>query len=160
MKHNYINILLVIACAATAFSCSRRLDETNGGGADYIHATISQDKYLTKTIVVDNPGRMVNTYWKEGDKMGIFGGSSSNLEFTIAPGDISVDGKSANFRSESSVPEGNITAYVPYSKSAKMNGGNIVLEMPSVQNIVFAKGKIHGRPPLVKEEKHLNQERL
>ena len=146
MKHNYINILLVIACAATAFSCSRQLDETNGGGADYIRATISQDKYLTKTIVVDNPGRMVNTYWKEGDKMGIFGGSSSNLEFTIAPGDISIDGKSANFRSESSVPEGNITAYVPYSNSAKMNGSNIVLEMPSVQNIVFAKGKIQADP--------------
>ncbi len=145
MKRVLFNILTAVL-SITAISCARQFDDEGGQTQGAIRATIVADSYLTKTIVIDTPGKSVDTYWKDGDRMGIFGGSASNLEFSLSPADISEDGKSAVFRSESSVPKGSITAYVPFSASASTIGEELVLEMPAVQHPVFAKGKIQPDP--------------
>ena len=138
--------LLVIASALAATACARQLDGDTTSPANSIRATISDDVYITKTIVIDNPGKRVDSYWADGDKMGIFGAGGSNVEFSIAPGDISEDRKSANFRSETAVPKGQISAYVPYSASATISGDELMLEMPAVQHPVFANGTIQPDP--------------
>ena len=144
MKQNIYSLLVIFPLIAV--SCAPQLDDRSASEADCIRATIAEDTYLTKTIVLDTPGKRVDTYWKEGDRMGIFGGSAANLDFSIAPGDISEDGKSASFRSEAAVPGGEITAYVPFSTSATMSGSDLILEMPAVQHAVLAQGKIQPDP--------------
>lgn len=90
-------ILFAVACAAlVACSVKEEFQESVT-----LHATVdlnsTSESSSTKVVPVDLSQPVVDFRWEEGDQVRLTSGGSSTI-FTLAPGTISVDGKSADFK--------------------------------------------------------------
>jgi len=89
---------------------------------------------MTRTAVVDQAGIKAEVRWEENDRIGVFDtGAGKNLLFTTGAGDIQENGKKARFRTDGSMPSGEVTAYYPYQEGATINNGEISLTFPATQ---------------------------
>lgn len=129
-----------------ASACAPETLRPQTGPADGLRAVIGEDLAATKSILLDNPGSKLSAYWEAGDEIGVFGGSSENLLFKLNAEDLSVDRKTADFRSESSIPSGKLSAYAPYQKDAKKDGEGMVVNFPAKQKYVFGNGMVMPDP--------------
>ena len=119
-----------------AVACSEQEEEANQQASDptALHATIIEDAAATRSIVVDNPGVKLESFWKGGDQIGVFGMSEKNIMFSVTQSGISSDGKSADFNSPAGIPDGQLMAYYPYSANATQSGDQLVLDFPATQH--------------------------
>lgn len=131
----YLYLILAASLAACAPESLRPQAEREG-----LLAVMDADLAATKSILVDNPGVKLESCWQAGDEIGVFGGSAENVLFQLKAEDLSSDGKTAEFRSESAIPSGKLTAYAPYQKEAKKDGDAIVVNFPAKQKYVTSKG--------------------
>ena len=131
----YLYLILAASLAACAPESLRPQAEREG-----LLAVMDADLAATKSILVDNPGVKLESCWQAGDEIGVFGGSAENVLFQLKAEDLSSDGKTAEFRSESAIPSGKLTAYAPYQKEAKKDGDAIVVDFPAKQKYVTSKG--------------------
>lgn len=131
----YFYLILAASLAACAPESLRPQAEREG-----LLAVMDADLAATKSILVDNPGVKLESCWQAGDEIGVFGGSAENVLFQLKAEDLSSDGKTAEFRSESAIPSGKLTAYAPYQKEAKKDGDAIVVNFPAKQKYVTSKG--------------------
>ena len=109
MKTKYYLYLIFAAFLAACAPESLRPHAEREG----LLAVMDADLAATKSILVDNPGVKLESYWQAGDEIGVFGGSAENVLFQLKAEDLSSDGKTAEFRSESAIPSGKLTAYAP-----------------------------------------------
>jgi hypothetical protein len=56
-----------ISLLITACSEQETINSVNSLGGETLHATISEDKAATRSIVIDNPGVKLETFWDTGD---------------------------------------------------------------------------------------------
>ncbi len=131
----YLYLILAASLPACAPEGLRPQAEREG-----LLAVMDADLAATKSILVDNPGVKLESYWQAGDEIGVYGGSAENVLFQLKAEDLSSDGKTAEFRSESAIPSGKLTAYAPYQKEAKKDGEAIVVDFPAKQKYVTSKG--------------------
>ena len=129
MKVRYY--FLIAAVALLAACAPEQLRPRTDGEA--LRGVIDADLTATKAILLDNPGIRLESYWSAGDQIGVFGGSAENVQFGLKPDDLLADGKTADFRSEASIPSGKLTAYAPYQASAGKDGGAILIDFPDKQ---------------------------
>lgn len=111
-----------------------------------LRVTISDDEIATRSIVIDNPGIKLESFWKENDQIGVIGGSGENIAFAVAGGTISKDGKTAEFVSVSDIPSGQLIGYHPYSESAVSSDGGVVLDFPATQHYTMERGVTQPDP--------------
>lgn len=131
-----------ISLLITACSEQETINSVNSLGGETLHATISEDKAATRSIVIDNPGVKLETFWDTGDIIGVSGSASQNVKFTIAEGTISANGKSADFKTTSDTPTGDLVAYYPYNEKAVVADNDITLDFPATQKYT----RINGVP--------------
>lgn len=124
--------ILFVALALLA-GCARESMENLSPEANTILAFIDGDEPETRTVTIDNPGVRISTYWQAGDRIGIIGKSGSPAEFSVASNDISADGKSANFRSTTSVPSGSLLAFYPWQEGSTASGNLLNINFPASQ---------------------------
>ena len=105
-----------------------------------ITATIDPDGPATRAILIDNPGVRMDASWTGGDKIGLSGPNGSAVSFQVAESDITVDGKSALFRSTDGVPSGALTAFFPWQEGTSVSGGKLTMDFPAVQHFTTGKG--------------------
>lgn len=105
-----------------------------------ITATIAADGPQTRAILMDNPGVRMESYWAAGDRIGLAGSDGAVKAFQVSANDISADGRTAVFRSEETVPTGNILAFFPYQEGAAVSGGKVSLDLPATQHYTLAGG--------------------
>lgn len=146
MKSNRILQWLLAATALLTASCSEQDTTTVADGSAVLHATIDDDYAATRSIVVDNPGVKLESFWHSGDRLGVFGQSDRNVSFTIAEGSITHDGKSADFKSATGIPAGSLLAYYPYSSSATGSSSVLALDFPATQHYVEVGGVAQPDP--------------
>ena len=122
-----------ILCALSLLcSCMRQAGtETPSSSASSLTAVISGS--YTKSILIDNPGVRVESFWEDGDAISVSGGSVGNMRLSITAADISEDGKTAEFKSTTDIPSGELTALSPYSESAVISADGISFTFPAVQ---------------------------
>lgn len=132
----------VISLLITACSEQEAMNSVNSFGGEALHATISEDKAATRSIVIDNPGVKLETFWDTGDIIAVSGSSTQNVKFTIAEGTISANGKSADFKTTSDTPTGDLVAYYPYDEKAVVSDKDITLDFPATQKYT----RINGVP--------------
>ena len=137
----YLSLILAASLAACAPEGLRPQGEREG-----LMAVMDADLAATKSILVDNPGVKLESYWQAGDEIGVYGGSSENVLFQLKAEDISSGGRTAEFRSESTIPSGRLTAYAPYQKGAKKDGEAIVVDFPARQQYLTNKGVVVPDP--------------
>ena len=137
----YLSLILAASLAACAPEGLRPQGEREG-----LMAVMDADLAATKSILVDNPGVKLESYWQAGDEIGVYGGSSENVLFQLKAEDISSGGRTAEFRSESAIPSGRLTAYAPYQKGAKKDGEAIVVDFPARQQYLTNKGVVVPDP--------------
>ena len=135
-RHYYIfGLLWVVLSIAT--SCKQELEGTVfSAPSEGLTATIADDESVTRSIVIDNPGVCLESFWTENDQLGIFGEGSDNVAYRIDASSITNDGRKATFHSTASVPSGNITAYFPYQSNAILSGSTLKLTFPQTQHYV------------------------
>ena len=131
----YLYLIFAASLAACAPESLRPQAEREG-----LLAVMDADLAATKSILVDNPGEKLESYWQAGDEIGVYGGNAENVLFQLKAEDLSSDRKTAEFQSESAIPSGKLTAYTPYQKEAKKDGDAIVVEFPATQKYVTANG--------------------
>ena len=105
--------------------------EAPSSSANSLTAVISAS--YTKSILIDNPGVRVESFWEDGDAISVSGGSVGNMRLSITAADISEDGKTAEFKSTTDIPSGELTALSPYSESAVISADGISFTFPAVQ---------------------------
>ena len=144
MRTNRLSMwfVAVISLLITACSEQETINSVNSLGGETLHATISEDKAATRSIVIDNPGVKLETFWDTGDIIGVSGSASQNVKFTIAEGTISANGKSADFKTNSDTPTGDLVAYYPYNEKAVVADNDITLDFPATQKYT----RINGVP--------------
>lgn len=104
-----------------------------------LSASIIDGASGTRTMLADNPtNRMVEVFWKSGDKIGVFGTTSgSNVLFQTDEQSITQDGKTTVFETSATPPEGELIAYYPYQQGATMGAaGSLSLSLPGTQTYV------------------------
>ena len=111
-----------------------------------LRGVFDEDLAVTKSILVDNPGVKLESFWEEGEQIGVYGGSAENQLFTVAAEDLSSDRKTADFSTAGSIPAGRLTAYSPYQKGAKKDGDAIVVDFPATQHYVTYNGVVQPDP--------------
>lgn len=109
-------------------------------------AVIDADMIATKSILLDNPGESLEAFWEDGDKIGVFGGDAKNVMFQVNEYDLSVDRKTAAFKTSGEIPGGNLTAYSPYSGDVAVKDGSIVVNFPAVQEYILVNGVVQPDP--------------
>ncbi len=142
----YIYKLIVLAAALSVCGC--RIDDPapEWGKGESLRGIIDTDVAATKAILVDNPGVKLESFWEAGEQIGVYGGSAENQLFTVTAEDLSYDRKTADFRTDGSIPAGKVTAYSPYQSSAGKDGDAIVVTFPSVQKYVTYNGVVQPDP--------------
>lgn len=120
--------------------CARESMDNLSPESHSILAVIEKDSPETRTVTIDNPGVRISTYWQAGDKIGVVGKSGGPAEFSVASNDISADGKSANFRSETSVPSGSLLAFYPWQEGASASGNKLTINVPATQKYTLRSG--------------------
>ena len=136
--------LIILAAAALAACTPESLGPEQRG--DRLRGVIDADLSVTKSILVDNPGVKLESFWEAGDQIGVFGGNAENTLFTLRGEDLSADRKTADFSTDGTIPGGKLTAYAPYQKEAKKDGGAIVVTFPARQNYVTYNGVVQPDP--------------
>lgn len=105
-----------------------------------ITATIAADGPQTRAILMDNPGVRMESYWAAGDRIGLAGSDGAVKAFQVSENDISADGRTAVFRSDETVPSGNILAFFPYQEGAAVSGDKVSLDLPATQHYTLGGG--------------------
>ena len=123
-----------------ATACTEQEQTTPQGDPTSLRVTISDDEAATRSIVIDNPGIKLESFWKGNDKIGVFGTSAQNVVFSVSEASISADGKTADFNSTYGLPTGPLTAYYPYISNASQTGDQLVLDFPAVQHYTTVGG--------------------
>lgn len=136
MKKKVLPIIIVTALASAG--CIK--DNSFDNPCRTIEATIDGNVDATRAILIDNPGVRLESRWQGGESIGVFGGSAANVRFSVKDGDISTDGKTAKFNSDSDIPGGALTAYSPYQEGASASGDAITLQFPAVQTYSLYNG--------------------
>ncbi len=141
MKRNRLFIWLMAGLSLLAVACTEQ-EQANQqtGDPTALHATIIEDVAATRSIVVDNPGIKLESFWKDGDQIGVFGESDKNITFSVTQSAISSDGKSADFNSPAGIPAGQLMAYYPYSANATQSGDGLALDFPATQHYTTVGG--------------------
>ncbi len=142
MKTRYLIILTISMLSVCCTRVSPDMDVQN----DILHGVMDADVMVTKSILVDNPGVKLESFWEAGDQIGVFGSSASNVLFTLQEGDLSADRKSADFRSDGTIPSGDLTAYAPYQQSSRKEGNALLVTFPSRQRYVTYNGVVQPDP--------------
>ena len=132
IKLRYAGMLLVMLLAVVG--CSEDIDSSSATVRGGLTVTISNDAAITRSIVIDNPGIQLASYWKEGDRIGVFGTQGTNSLFAIQQETIADDGHTAKFQSADGIPEGNLLAYYPYMENAVRSGESLQLSFPATQH--------------------------
>ena len=114
--------------------------------SDWLRATFDADVAVTKSILVDNPGVKLESFWEAGEQIGVFGGNTGNALFTLKAEDLSYDRKTADFTTDGTIPSGKLTAYSPYQKDAAKEGDAIVVNFPATQRYVTSSGVVQPDP--------------
>ena len=114
--------------------------------SDRLRATFDADVAVTKSILVDNPGVKLESFWEAGEQIGVFGGNTGNALFTLKAEDLSYDRKTADFTTGGSIPAGRLTGYSPYQKGAGSDGESIVIDFPAKQHYVTYNGVVQPDP--------------
>ena len=145
-RHFYIFGWL-LAALFIATSCKQELEETaSTAPSEGLTATISDDESVTRSIVIDNPGVCLESFWTENDQLGIFGEGSENAAYQIDATSITNDGRKATFHSTTSTPSGDITAYFPYQENATYSGSTLQLTFPQTQHYVMLGNVVQPDP--------------
>ena len=144
MKRTRLFVFTYLALAVLS-ACVRENAEEYVPDAHTILAYIDNESPQTRAIAVDKPGISINTYWQAGDRIGIIGGGRT-AEFSVAAGDISADGKSANFRSKDAVPSGSLVAFSPWQEGASASGNKLNINFPATQNYSLHSGVAQPDP--------------
>lgn len=113
---------------------------------DRLRGVFDADLAVTKSILVDNPGVKLASFWEAGEQIGVFGGSSENQLFAVKAEDLSADRKTADFSTEGSIPAGRLTAYSPYQTEARKDGDAIIVNFPATQRYVIGNGVVQPDP--------------
>ncbi len=100
-------------------------------------ASIAPDGPQTRTILIDNPGVRVESFWTFGDAISLFTSSGENLTLFVDYENIGDGGKTALFHSYEGFPSGNLSALYPADKNAKVSGGKISTVFPDTQHYVM-----------------------
>lgn len=140
MKMNKLYQVILAGFSILGIACSEQEAATTLNDSSTLRITISDDQAATRTIVIDNPGIALETFWNAGDKIGVFGTNGQNISFEVAAEAISQNGKTADFKTTSAIPTGDLTAYYPYDANATMDGEALVLNFPATQNYTIVKG--------------------
>ena len=140
MKMNKLYQVILAGFSILGIACSEQEATTTLNDSSTLRITISDDQAATRTIVIDNPGIALETFWNAGDKIGVFGTNGQNISFEVAAEAISQNGKTADFKTTSAIPTGDLTAYYPYDANATMDGEALVLNFPTTQNYTILKG--------------------
>ena len=137
---------ILILCALSLLCSCMRQDETGSQvtRANSLTAVISDNS--TRAILIDNPGVKVESFWEDGDAIGIFGAGAANTLLSITAADISEDGKTAEFKSTANIPAGDLIALSPYSADATDNGTEISFTFPAVQHLASGHGVPQADP--------------
>lgn len=128
------------ALTLLATACTEQEQATPQGDPASLRVTISDDEAATRSIVIDNPGIKLESFWKGNDKIGVFSTSAQNVVFSVSETSISADGKTADFNSTSGLPLGTLMAYYPYISNASQTGDGLVLDFPAVQHYTTVGG--------------------
>jgi len=137
MKAMKIYRFFLLSCSITllAASCQEMAEEPSGGySTEGLKASIVDEETVTRSIVVDNPGIKLESFWKAGDKIGLFGQQATNTQLSIDASTISKDGKEATFNALNGVPSGELLAYHPYMDNASGSGNVLQLSFPATQH--------------------------
>jgi len=122
--------LSLIAASLFAVSCSKEIRTDAVKNKVILGASLEQQFSETKTSL----GTGNTVVWTAGDKLSVL--STANAtggdEFTLQTGAGAVSG---TFKGELSTAEEYFAVY-PYSNSAKLEGGNIIFDVPATQTYV------------------------
>ena len=142
---NSIHIIPAVLLVLSACT-NDSLSPENGSEPARLRATFDADVAVTKSILVDNPGVKLESFWEAGEQIGVFGGNSGNVLFTLKAEDLSYDRKTADFTTGGSIPAGRLTGYSPYQKGAGSDGESIVIDFPAKQHYVTYNGVVQPDP--------------
>ena len=146
MKTSY-SIHIIPAVLLVLSACTNdSLSPENGSEPARLRATFDADVAVTKSILVDNPGVKLESFWEAGEQIGVFGGNSGNVLFTLKAEDLSYDRKTADFTTDGTIPAGKLTAYSPYQKGATGDGDAIVVNFPATQHYTTYNGVVQPDP--------------
>ena len=134
MKTRYFILSLAILAS---WSCTQTALRP-GSDEDCLRAVIEEDLAVTKSQLLDVPGIRLESVWQTGDQIGVFGSNATNVDFKVAEGDLSKDRKTADFRTDGTIPSGKLTAYSPWQQGATSADGAIMIEFPATQHYVTA----------------------
>lgn len=137
--------LLFLALAACT---SEPLGDRPNENVYELTAYIATDGAQTRTILMDNPGVRVETYWSYDDAITVMGSSGESLVLSLTDGEISGDRKTAIFNSSTALPSGNVSALYPAVGNAGMSGGKVVTSLPDTQHYVKVDGLVQPDPAL------------
>lgn len=128
-------LLLSGSIALLATACQENMETVaDVSSPDGLRASIADDEAVTRSIVVDNPGVKLESFWSAGDKLGVFGGQAANTALSIDAATISNNGKEATFNALNGVPAGELLAYHPYMDDASVSDDILQLTFPAVQH--------------------------
>ncbi len=133
-----ITLLAALACSRESLQ-PESVPEGNG-----LVATIVSSQSETKAILLDNPGVRMESFWQADDHIGVAGSSGQVVDFSVRASDILKDGKTAVFRSEETVPSGDLTAFSPWQENAGVSGGKVTMTLPATQK--YTKGNGVAQP--------------
>ena len=146
MKTSY-SIHIIPAVLLVLSACTNdSLSPENGSEPAHLRATFDADVAVTKSILIDNPGVKLESFWEAGEQIGVFGGNSGNVLFTLKAEDLSYDRKTADFTTDGTIPAGKLTAYSPYQKGATGDGDAIVVNFPATQHYTTYNGVVQPDP--------------
>lgn len=131
-------LAICVLAFACIFGCAK-VEEIHKPSVG-LRAKIAKDAAATRSIVLDNPGASMESFWVGGDMIGVFGAGAHNLSFSLEESDISEGGKQALFTARDIAPEGELIAYYPYSLETGSSGNLLKLKFPAVQRFVLSDG--------------------
>lgn len=134
-----------MASPLLVLACSREIP-VRPDDSECLQVTISDDEVATRSIVIDNPGIKLESFWKADDQIGVFGSTGQNIAFSVAGNTISKDGKTADFVSDNSIPSGQLMAYYPFSATAQKSGDGFTLDFPATQHYTMERGVVQPDP--------------
>lgn len=109
-------------------------------------ASIAADGPQTRTVLIDNPGVRVETYWTPGDAISIFTPSGENRILYVDYDNIGDNGKTAIFHTYEGFPSGSLSALYPADENANVSSGKINTIFPDTQHYVLYEGRPQPDP--------------
>lgn len=137
--------IIFLSAAVLMMSCVREEMPEAGTGSGLL-CRIEDGIPATKTILKDDPGVRIASKWQSGDVVGIFGDNASNVQYRIVSSSISADGKTAEFKPQSSSSSGTLLAYSPYQEGVSRSGESIIVDFPGSQQYAVM-GNLSGPDP-------------